>query len=389
MSKTAALKNIVSVREVAKGYSAPNQPGSVAVNALLGRPTKIWHQALDNVSFDIACGENVGFLGRNGAGKSTLLSLVAGAMIPDAGDIKINGRIAAVLSLGRGLDPQLSGRENTILFARTLGATRAEITAVLDDIKQFSELGEVFDAPMRTYSSGMRARLAFSTAFHVKSDLMILDETLAVGDLSFRFKCYEALAARRDARGVALMIVSHNPMTLSRFCERIIIIDEGKVVFDGESSEGLITYKQICLKAEEGLDHQSNQAVAELEAREETGITLRVSDSVWTFALRLKCNEACGPLTLRVGLADHTGVTLTAQSLLIENPKGRDWTLGETLNFDVSMDPILKAGKGRFSATLSVKEDGKLRPIFHNPKLISWRVAGKIVPGQIVNLEAK
>lgn len=379
---------IVSARTLGKSYSPPMGPGSIALRALVGLPPKIWHQALQDVSFDIRSGENVGILGRNGAGKSTLLSLVAGAMQPDTGTLDVSGRVAAVLSLGRGLDPQLPGRENAILFARTLGATKAEVLSKMDDIQEFSELGGAFDAPMRTYSSGMRARLAFSTAFHVDADLMILDETLAVGDLSFRFKCYEALAARQKSQDTSLLIVSHNPMTLSRFCERIIVIDAGTVAYDGPAEDGLIAYKELRVRADDGLDDADGPEFAVIEPQGEASRIFRPDESAWFFPLRLRCLRDCGTLSLRVGLADQTGVTLSAMSLDIPAPSVSGWKAGEQAEFDVLIDPVLHASKGRLAATLELVEVGGSRPIYHNPKLMRWRVAGEIREGQRIRLNA-
>ncbi len=203
------------------------------------RPAEFW--ALDDVSFEIAPGEALAILGPNGAGKSTLLKLVHGRMTPDTGRVTVRGRLAAISELGLGFDPRLSGRENARHAAELLGLARRGQRELVDSILAFSGVGEVADAPVGTYSSGMRSRLGFAVAAHLEPDVLLIDEALAVGDIAFRRKSLRHLAGLA-AGGRSLAIVSHDLYSLQVLCPRGIFLDRGRVVFAGETSEAIARY---------------------------------------------------------------------------------------------------------------------------------------------------
>jgi lipopolysaccharide transport system ATP-binding protein len=190
--------------------------------------------ALDDVSFTVKRGESIGIVGPNGSGKSTLLKIMADLARPTRGKINVNGRISALLELGAGFHPQITGRENAILNAVLLGLTRREAQEVLPDIIAFSELGDFIDEPMRTYSSGMYIRLGFSVAVHVHADVLLVDEVLAVGDAEFQQKCFDHIEKLR-AKGVTIVLVSHDLGSVTRFCERAILLHHGQVQVEGKS----------------------------------------------------------------------------------------------------------------------------------------------------------
>ena len=198
--------------------------------------------ALRNVSFEVAKGESVGIVGSNGAGKSTLLSVITGLAHPDEGRVEVNGRIAALLELGSGFHHDLTGRENIRMNASLLGFTKKETEDPFDSIVDFSGVGEFIDEPLRTYSSGMVLRLAFSVAVNVNPDVLLVDEILAVGDQSFQSKCLERIRILRDA-GKTLLCVSHATSLLTQFCDRAIWLDHGQVVMQGEIHEVLEAYE--------------------------------------------------------------------------------------------------------------------------------------------------
>jgi homopolymeric O-antigen transport system ATP-binding protein len=198
--------------------------------------------ALRNVSFEVAKGESVGIVGSNGAGKSTLLSVITGLAHPDEGSVQVNGRIAALLELGSGFHPDLTGRENIRMNASLLGFTKKETEELFDSIVDFSGVGEFIDEPLRTYSSGMVLRLAFSVAVNVDPDVLLVDEILAVGDQSFQARCLDRIRALRHA-GKTLLCVSHATSLLTQFCDRAIWLDHGQVVMQGEIHEVLEAYE--------------------------------------------------------------------------------------------------------------------------------------------------
>lgn len=192
--------------------------------------------ALKDISFSINEGEIVGIIGKNGAGKSTLLKLIAGVSKSTGGKIKTRGKIFSMIELNAGISPDLTGRENAKILGSIMGMGRKEVARKIDEIEEYCELGEWFDMPVRKYSSGMKARLGFSVAMNVDADILLIDEVLAVGDLSFQKKCYNSLENLR-AKGVTIVFVSHNIRQVERLCSRVIYLSNGKIIKDGESAE--------------------------------------------------------------------------------------------------------------------------------------------------------
>ncbi|MDQ3768882.1 MAG: ABC transporter ATP-binding protein [Actinomycetota bacterium] len=201
-------------------------------------------QALDDVSLHIHPGETVGMVGRNGAGKSSTLRVLAGIVPLDSGIVRAGGRIVTLLELGAGFGRDFTGRENVYLNGALHGLGRAQIEARLDDILAFSELGDFVDAPVATYSSGMYLRLAFAIAAHLDADILLIDEVLAVGDEAFQRKCEQRIA-RQIAAGATLVLVSHDAALVERSCARTVVLDGGRVVFDGPTGQALPFYHRL------------------------------------------------------------------------------------------------------------------------------------------------
>jgi len=197
--------------------------------------------ALRNVSFRLEDGESLAIVGSNGAGKSTLLSLAAGLTFPDEGTVRVNGRIAALLELGSGFHPDLTGAENLVLNAALLGLSRRKTNELFDRIVDFSGIAEFIDDPLRTYSSGMVMRLAFSVAIQCEPDILLIDEVLAVGDAGFQEKSKQALVSFRRA-GKSLLFVSHSAASVRDMCDRALWIDHGAVMMDGRVNAVLDSY---------------------------------------------------------------------------------------------------------------------------------------------------
>lgn len=198
--------------------------------------------ALDGVSFEVKKGERVGIIGHNGAGKSTLLKLISRITAPTEGTIYLNGRVASMLEVGTGFNPELTGRENVYVNGAILGMTKKEIDAKMEDIIEFSEVRQFIDTPVKRYSSGMYVKLAFSVAAHLDSEIMIMDEVLAVGDMAFQKKCLDKMNQVSKDDGRTILYVSHNMNTIRQLCDRVVVLDHGKVVFDGDVEEGIGVY---------------------------------------------------------------------------------------------------------------------------------------------------
>ena len=198
--------------------------------------------ALDDVSFTVHRGERVGIIGHNGAGKSTLLKLLCRVTAPTDGFIGLNGRVASMLEVGTGFHPELTGRENIYMNGAILGMTKKEIDRKIEDIIEFSEVRQFIDTPVKRYSSGMYVKLAFSVAAHLDSEIMIMDEVLAVGDMAFQKKCLDKMSDVSQSQGRTILYVSHNMNTIRQLCNRVIVLDHGHVIFDGGVEEGIENY---------------------------------------------------------------------------------------------------------------------------------------------------
>lgn len=198
--------------------------------------------ALNGIDLTIYKGERIGIIGRNGAGKSTLLKLLSRVTAPTDGDIDIYGRIASMLEVGTGFNGEMTGRENIYMNGSILGMTKAEIDRKIEDIIDFSEVREFIDTPVKRYSSGMYVKLAFSVAAHLDAEIMIMDEVLAVGDMAFQKKCLDKMSQVSADEGRTILYVSHNMNTIRRLCDRCIVLEEGKIVFDGDVEKAIDIY---------------------------------------------------------------------------------------------------------------------------------------------------
>ncbi len=200
--------------------------------------------ALNDLSFDIKKGETVGIIGRNGAGKSTILKLICRVTAPTKGNIYLNGRITSMLEVGTGFHPELTGRENVFLNGAILGMSKGEIEKKFDEIVEFSEVGQFIDTPVKRYSSGMKVKLAFAVASHLDSEIMIMDEVLAVGDVNFQNKCIDRMKKVAEEEGRTILYVSHNMATVKSLCQRCIVLSRGQLAFEGSTEEAIAVYMQ-------------------------------------------------------------------------------------------------------------------------------------------------
>lgn len=202
--------------------------------------------AVKDISFQVGQGEMVGIVGRNGSGKSTLLKMVAGVYQPTAGHVVVQGKIAPMIELGAGFHQELTGRENILMNGLLLGYSKREMKEREGAIIEFAEIGDFIDAPVKQYSSGMFARLAFSVAIEVDPDILLVDEILAVGDMGFQGKCFERLQRFRDTKKT-ILFVTHNVKDIEEYCDRALLIDQGQLLLDGRPHEVVEMYKEITL----------------------------------------------------------------------------------------------------------------------------------------------
>lgn len=200
------------------------------------------NKAVNGLSFEVHRGESVALFGRNGAGKSTILKMVTGVAFPTEGEIFVDGKVSALLELGAGFDPESTGRENIRFKCSLMGMSEEEIDAVEDDIIAFADIGEYIDQPLRSYSSGMKARLGFAISVNSQPDILIVDEALSVGDKNFQQKCKNKVAEIMSDEDVTLLFVTHSLQTAKDFCKRGIVLERGKKLFDGDIDEAIEYY---------------------------------------------------------------------------------------------------------------------------------------------------
>ncbi|SJZ85250.1 ABC transporter ATP-binding protein [Consotaella salsifontis] len=234
---------VVSARDLGKAYMIYARPEDRLKQMFWRRRRKFYEEywAFQNVDLEIRRGETVGIVGRNGSGKSTLLQVIAGTLRPSAGEVVVNGRIAPLLELGAGFNPEFTGRENVKLAASVLGLSAAQLRERFDDIVGFAGLGDFIDQPVKSYSSGMYARLAFAVSAHVDADVLIVDETLSVGDAAFTQKCMRYI--RKFKETGTLLFVSHDTAAVNALCDRAIWLDRGQVRGDGPAKDISFAYQ--------------------------------------------------------------------------------------------------------------------------------------------------
>ncbi len=236
----------VQLSNISKKYNIYDRP-SDRLKELLLRNRRSYHRefwALNDVSFCVERGDSVALLGPNGSGKSTLLQIVAGVLQPSQGSVSVKGRTTAILELGSGFQPDYTGRENVILNGVILGIPEKEIRKKLDEIADFAEVGDFFDQPIRTYSSGMVIRLAFAAMINVDPEILVIDEAMAVGDRRFQLKCLDKIRALRS-RGTTMLFVTHEPGMVYRYCANAVLLNGGQIMMKGPVEEVVPAYEDL------------------------------------------------------------------------------------------------------------------------------------------------
>jgi len=237
---------VITIQHVSKKFRLFSSPKERLMEALHPFRKRYHHEfwALHDVSFDVRRGEIIGILGRNGSGKSTLLQIICSVMQPTSGDIHVNGRISALLELGAGFNPEFTGRDNVILNGAIMGLSRKEMLDKISDIETFADIGEFFDQPVKTYSSGMFVRVAFAAAIHVDPEILIVDEALSVGDSKFQHRCFQRIREFME-QGKTIVVVSHSTDMLLRLCQRGVVLDAGELRYVGQITSAVNCYQNL------------------------------------------------------------------------------------------------------------------------------------------------
>lgn len=297
-----------------------------------GRAHRQEYVAVDGVSVAIQAGTTVGLLGPNGSGKSTLLKLIGGIVSPTDGRILTRGRMAALLELGAGFHPDLSGRENVYLNASIMGMSRSETTARFDEILEFSGIGEFIDTQVKFYSSGMFVRLAFAVAVHTDPDVLLVDEVLAVGDEAFQRKCMERIARFRK-EGRTIILVSHSAAQVQELCDRGIVLKDGEIVFDGEINDAVSALRDV-LEGRRVGELPPAEPVKPIEV-----VGIDVLDAEGRPAAKVRAGES---LRLRVRVRAQRDLPTWAVGFSIDTPTGQMVLASNTERLGIELAPVTK-----------------------------------------------
>ena len=236
---------VIKFQDVSKVYKLYSSTRKRLLGVFIKKIKYKKKNAVDNMSFEIQRGDSVALFGKNGAGKSTVLKMITGVAFPTSGEITVNGRVSALLELTSGFDQEMTGRENIYLKGHILGLKDNEIKSLENTIVEFSELNDYIDQPVRTYSSGMKARLGFAINVNIKPEILIVDEALSVGDAAFRTKCQKKINELIHSENITLLFVTHQMAVAEEFCKRGIVMKDGRIEFDGPVHEASEFYKKM------------------------------------------------------------------------------------------------------------------------------------------------
>lgn len=298
----------IAVDHVSKMYKLYDKPMDRLKESLgLSRQKKYKeHFALDDVSFQVHQGETVGIIGTNGSGKSTILKIITGVLNPTAGEVRVNGRISALLELGAGFNGEYSGIENVYLNGTMIGFSREEIDAKMDDILSFADIGEFIHQPVKTYSSGMFVRLAFAVAINIEPEILIVDEALSVGDVFFQAKCYRKFEEFKEM-GKTILFVSHDLSSIGKYCDRVVLLNQGHKLAEGGAKDMVNLYRKVLVNQLDD-DEAENPGENMESAPEEDSLQkekLNLNPEVLEYGSKLA-------EIVDFGIYDHTGLITNA-----------------------------------------------------------------------------
>ncbi|MBR0093015.1 MAG: ABC transporter ATP-binding protein [Lachnospiraceae bacterium] len=344
-------ESVIEVNNITKVYRLYRKPSDRLRDALHLLPAeKVTHRrALDDVSFSVPRGQTVGIIGMNGSGKSTLLKLNTGVLTPTEGAVDVKGHVSALLELGAGFNMEYNGIDNIFLNGMMTGFSEEEIKARLQDILDFADIGEYVYQPVKTYSSGMFVRLAFAVAINIDPEILIVDEALSVGDVFFQAKCYHKFEEFRKA-GKTILFVSHDLSSIMRYCDRVIVLHEGKLKGDGEPKEMIDLYKQILV----GLRPEDASTGALTEREEESNVNPQLlsygdgSARITSFLVEdadgrpVASIEKGAFFTVRMRAEIEKDIAAPVFAFTIRNIRGEEITGTNTMVEEAFKDPVKK-----------------------------------------------
>jgi ABC-2 type transport system ATP-binding protein len=398
----AEQETMISINNVSKSFILPNEQSSGIkqhlVNKLKGKKGYQIQHTLKGVSFEIKKGEFFGIVGRNGSGKSTLLKLLADIYTPDSGSIDVKGSLTPFIELGVGFNPELTGRENVFMNGALLGFDRSEMKLMYDDIVKFAELDMFMDQKLKNYSSGMQVRLAFSIAIRAKTDILLIDEVLAVGDAAFQAKCFDYFYELKKS-DTTVVFVSHDQGSLERFCDRGVLIDDGEITVQGNIKKVLKEYSKIVLSellnaSEPGSGEATRSEYAEIKnvksytssGAQTTKFTFGEKISI-SYDIKVK-REITNPIFGVTVWKRNVDNAILATNTLIDgvNETGL-FKNGDTITFNVTLPDNLNDGEYYIEPAIA----NNSATVFYDkqPQALKLFISGGVNPHSIASFENK
>ncbi len=371
------MENIIEIENLTKSYKMYNSKQARLLEAIFPKINKHTEfKALNNLNLNVSKGEVLGILGKNGAGKSTLLKIITGVVVPNSGNIKINGRISSLLELGTAFNSELTGEENIYQHGQVMGMTKEEIENKKQEIIDFADIGDHLYQPVKTYSSGMFARLAFACAINVEPDILIVDEVLSVGDMAFQLKCFKKFEEFKK-KGKTILFVTHNISDIIRNCTRTIILKEGEKVFDGSVKDGVELYKKIIVGIEENKEEEKEKnnedklitygngkaEIIDYKILNNKNEIVKIfeNDEEVTIKLKIKFNEDVKEPIFAVSVKDFRGLELLGTNTMLENKETGNYKKGEEVIVEFKQVFPLTPDKYAFSfGCTRINEEGEL-----------------------------
>jgi ABC-2 type transport system ATP-binding protein len=365
----------IELSHIDKTFKLPHEKQSTLKGAIInfGKRGYETQKVLEDLSIDVKKGEFLGILGRNGSGKSTLLKVLSGIYTPDRGTVQINGRLTPFIELGVGFNPELSGRDNVFLNGALLGFSRPEVAAIYDEIVAFAELERFMDQKLKNYSSGMQVRLAFSIAIRANTDILVLDEVLAVGDEAFQRKCYDYFNELKQ-KGKTVVLVTHDMSAVQRFCTRAIVLNKGKVIFNGNTEEATDIYRNLNFESTDNANKRGNKRrqlkgenlenvsrITELMTLDKNGKekTLFKPRESFTISCTIKIKRAIDKPLVVLYFNNPGGVPLAALNTKVDGNELKSLKAGDTLVVKWDLEGVYNDGKYLVSAEVSNLDDYK------------------------------
>ncbi|MCI8362376.1 MAG: ABC transporter ATP-binding protein [Clostridia bacterium] len=398
------MENIIEIKNLTKSYKMYKSKQAKLIEAIFPKINKHTEfKALNNMNLNVNKGEVLGILGKNGAGKSTLLKIITGVVVPNSGNIKINGRISSLLELGTAFNMELTGEENIYQHGQVMGMTKEEVENKKQEIIDFADIGDHLYQPVKTYSSGMFARLAFACAINVDPDILIVDEVLSVGDMAFQLKCFKKFEEFKK-KGKTILFVTHNISDIIRNCTRTIILKEGEKIFDGNVKEGVELYKKIIVGIEETEEIKKSEndtlitygngkaQIIDYKIINSNNQEIKVfeNDEEVTIRLKIKFNEDIKEPIFAVAIKDFKGLELISTNTMVEYKETGNYKKGEEAIVEFTQTIPLTPNKYAISfGCTKINEKGELEVYDRKYDAILIELMSKKAIGGIVEMKTK